>query len=267
MLRQRVVTAAIGIPLVIFLVWLGDPWFSLFIAAAVLLGTSEFYRMSANLAQKRPLVYLGLIWAVALALSPHYQDSAILPVVMTTATMISLVWLLCLSPRQEALQNWAWVVAGVVYVGWLLSYWLNLRILLDGRGWVYLAMFATFANDTCAFFVGRAWGKHKLVPAISPAKSWEGALGGLLSAIVVTVAISRIAVLFASPIECWEAALLGGLISLFAQLGDLVESLLKRNMGVKQAGKLLPGHGGVLDRFDSLIFTGVVVYYYVVFAL
>jgi len=267
MLKQRVVTAAIVTPLAIFLIWIGDPWFSVFIAAVVLLGTLEFYRISGNLDRRQPLVYLGLLWALALALSPHYKNTNILPIVVTTATVISLVWLLCSSAQEEAFRNWAWVVAGVLYVGWLLGYWLSLRILPDGRGWVYLAMFTTFANDTSAFFIGRAWGKRKLIP-ISPAKTWEGALGGLLIAIVVAVAISRIPILFSlSPLKYWQAVLLGCLISLFAQLGDLVESLLKRNMMVKESGKLLPGHGGILDRFDSLIFTGVVVYYYVVWMM
>lgn len=264
MLKQRVITAAVGIPLVIFLIWLGDPWFSFLIAAVVLIGTFEFYHMSANFDQTRSLTYFGLLWALALALSPHYKSTGMLPIVMTAAVVISLVWLLCLSPREKAFHNWAWVVAGVLYVGWMLSYWLNLRVLIDGRSWVYLAVFTTFANDTGAFFVGRAWGKHRLAPAISPGKTWEGTLGGLLSAIVAAIAISNIPILFSpSPLECWQAILLGCLISLFAQLGDLIESLLKRNMGVKESGKLLPGHGGILDRFDSLIFTGVVVYYYV----
>lgn len=268
MLKQRVVTAVIVIPPVIFLIWVGDPWFSFFIAAVVLLGTFEFYRVSGNLDRRQPLVYLGLLWALALALSPHYENTSVLPIVITTATVISLVWLLCRSPQEEAFRNWAWVVAGVLYVGWLLGYWLNLRILPDGRGWVYLAMFTTFANDTSAFFIGRTWGKHKLISAVSPAKTWEGALGGLLIAVVVAVAISRIPILFSSSLlEYWQAILLGCLISLFAQLGDLVESLLKRNMRIKESGKLLPGHGGILDRFDSLIFTGVVVYYYVVWLM
>jgi len=268
MLKQRVITAAIFIPIVVFVIWFGDPWFSLFIAAVVLLGTSEFYRVSGNLDLREPLVYLGLLWALALALSPHYENSGVLPVVVTTATVISLVWLLCRPLQEDAFRKWAWVVAGVLYVGWLLGYWLNLRMLPGGRGWVYLAMFTTFANDTGAFFIGRTWGKRKLIPAISPAKTWEGTLGGLLTAVVVTVAISRIPILFShSPLEYWQAILLGCLISVFAQLGDLVESLLKRNMRIKESGELLPGHGGILDRFDSLIFTGVVVYYYVVWLM
>jgi phosphatidate cytidylyltransferase len=155
----------------------------------------------------------------------------------------------------------------------MLSYWLNLRGLDDGRNWVYLAMLTTFANDTGAYFIGRATGKHKLTPAISPAKTWEGAIGGLASAVVAAVIVATVLKLISVQVGApfvfgyWQITLLGFLVGLFAQLGDLVESLLKRNMGVKESGNLLPGHGGVLDRFDSLIFVGAVVYYYAVWVL
>jgi len=266
MLKQRVITAAVGVPLIILVVWFGDPWFSLLIAAAALAGTFEFYHM-ANLGKKEPLAYFGLLWALALVLSPHYKSTNILPIAMTAAVVISLVWLLCRSPRERAFHNWAWIVAGVLYVGWMLSYWLNLRIIPCGKGLVYLAIFTTFANDTGAFFIGRKWGKHPLAPAISPGKTWEGAIGGVVCAIVAATAIFRIPILFSPSPFTWRIILLAFLISLFAQLGDLVESLLKRNMGVKESGKLLPGHGGVLDRFDSLIFVGAMVYYYVIWVM
>jgi len=155
----------------------------------------------------------------------------------------------------------------------MLSYWLNLRGLADGRDWVYLAMLTTFANDTGAYFIGRARGKHKLAPTISPAKTWEGAIGGLISAIsaaiVIAIVLRLISIRLGTPFvfEYCQIILLGFLVGLFAQLGDLVESLLKRNMGVKEAGNLLPGHGGILDRFDSLIFVGTIVYYYVIWVV
>ncbi|HUV45805.1 MAG TPA: phosphatidate cytidylyltransferase [Dehalococcoidia bacterium] len=266
MLKQRIFTAAVGVPLIILAVWFGDPWFSLLIAAVVLLGTFEFYHMSTNLNKRYSLTYFGLSWALVLALSPHYAN--ILPIVMTAAVVISLVWLLRLSAQKKAFCDWAWLVAGVFYVGWMLSYWVNLRILEDGKGWVYLAILTTFANDTGAFFVGRAWGKHKLASAISPGKTWEGALGGLLSATMGAIIVFLILNLLSPlPLGYWQVILLGCLISLFAQLGDLVESLLKRNMEVKESGKLLPGHGGILDRFDSLIFVGAMVYYYVIWTV
>jgi len=271
MFKQRVITAVIVAPIFVFVIWFGLPWFATLIAAVVVVGTFEFYHAVSNSGKGHPLTYFGLLWALALVLSPlslHYRSFNALPLIMTLAVVISLFWLLYRSPREEAFHNWAWTVAGVLYVGWMLSYWVNLRGLEDGMNWVYLALFTTFANDTGAFFVGRAWGKHHLASGISPGKTWEGALGGLLSAIVAAIAISKIPILFSPfPFEHWQLILLSFLISLFAQFGDLVESLFKRNVEAKDSGKLLPGHGGILDRFDSLIFTGVVVYYYVTFAL
>jgi len=163
-------------------------------------------------------------------------------------------------PRDQAFTNWAWTMAGIFYIGWMLSYWIQLRSLEAGRALVFLAMFTTFANDTGAFFIGRAWGKHALNLSISSGKTWEGAAGGLVFSIVVSLIMGA---LFSLPFPIWQTAIAGIIISVFAQLGDLVESLLKRNTGVKDAGKLVPGHGGILDRVDSLIFTGVVVYYFV----
>ena len=268
MLKHRVVTAAVGVPLIILAIWFGDPWITLFIAAAALAGTYEFYHI-ANFDRREPLLYLGLLWTLALVLSPHYRNLHLLPIVVTAAMLVSLICLLLRPSREKAFHQWAWTIVGALYVGWMLSYWLNLRGLEDGRNWVYLAMLTTFANDTGAYFIGRARGKHKLAPAVSPAKTWEGAMGGLMSAVVAAIVtamvLKLISVKLGAPFAFtyWQVIALGFLVGLFAQLGDLVESLLKRNMGVKESGNLLPGHGGVLDRFDSLIFVGAVVYYYV----
>jgi phosphatidate cytidylyltransferase len=274
-LKYRVITGVVGLPLVVLAIWFGDPWpwFSLLMAAVAAAGTYEFYRM-ANLDSKEPLLYLGLLWALALLLSRQFGGSDVLSAVITAAILISLISLLVRPSRQQALHKWAWMAAGALYVGWMLGYWLDLRGLADGRNWVYLAMLTTFANDTGAYFIGRARGRHKMAPAISPAKTWEGALAGLISAVVAAVLIAvvlrLISVRLGGPVfafEYWQIILLGFLVSLFAQLGDLVESLLKRNTGTKESGNLLPGHGGILDRFDSLIFVGAVAYYYAMWVL
>lgn len=271
MLKQRVITGAIGVPVIILAIWFGYPWFTLLIAAAALAGAYEFYRL-AQFNFRDPLLYLGLLFTLALVLNFHYRTLNLLPLVVTAFTLLSLICLLQRLPREEAFRSWVWTIGGALYIGWMLSYWLNLRGLEHGQNWVYLGILSTFANDTAAFFVGRAKGKHKLFPAISPAKTWEGAIGGLLSSMLAAVVIATIlnglgrqlgqTRPFAS--QYWHIVLLGFVVGIFAQLGDLVESLLKRNMRVKESGKLLPGHGGILDRFDSLIFVGAVVYYYVI---
>jgi phosphatidate cytidylyltransferase len=269
MLKHRVVTAAVGLPIIVLAIWFGDPWpwFTILIAAAALAGTYEFYRI-ANFDRREPLLYLGLLWTLALVVSPHYTNPDLLPAVITATMLVFLICLLLRPSREKAFRDWAWTITGALYVGWMLSYWLRLRGLDYGRDWVYLAMLTTFANDTSAYFVGRARGKHRLAPAISPAKTWEGAIAGLASAILAAMVVAVILGLISSfTFKYWQIILLGFLVSLFAQLGDLVESLLKRNMGVKEAGNLLPGHGGILDRFDSLIFVGAVIYYYALWVL
>ena len=137
-----------------------------------------------------------------------------------------------------------------------------MRGLEDGKSWVFLAILATFGSDSAAYFVGRLFGKYKLAPSISPGKTWEGSIGGLLGAAAVSLLF-----LLPTPLKLtaylnwWQLIIIGLLISVFGQLGDLIESLLKRNTGVKDSGKIFPGHGGMLDRTDSIVFAVVVVYY------
>ena len=262
MLRYRILTAVVGLPLLIAIIWFGEPWFTLLIAVMAMLGSWEFYRMAGQL-KLQPITYLGMASVLLIVLSPHCPYAATIPFLITSAIVVSLIWLLFRSPREQAFTNWAWTIAGILYIGWMLSYWVELRSLEAGKELVFWAMFTTFASDTSAFFIGKAWGKHALAPSISPGKTWEGAIGGLLASIIASLILRTI---FPLPFSYWQIALLGCIISLFAQLGDLAESLLKRNTGVKDAGKLIPGHGGIIDRIDSLIFTGVIVYYCVVLA-
>jgi phosphatidate cytidylyltransferase len=262
MLRHRILTAVIGLPLLIAIIWFGEPWFTILIVVMATLGSWEFYRMAGQL-KLQPITYFGMAWVLLIVLSPHCPYAATIPFLITSAIVISLIWLLFRSQREQAFTNWAWTIAGILYIGWMLSYWVELRSLEVGKELVFWAMFTTFTSDTSAFFVGKAWGKHALAPSISPSKTWEGAVGGLLASIIASLILRTI---FQLPFSYWQIALLGCVISLFAQLGDLVESLLKRNTGVKDAGKIIPGHGGILDRIDSLIFTGVIVYYCVVLA-
>ena len=261
MLKQRFLTAAIVLLLFIAATWFGEYWFTLFIAVVAVLSGLEFYRM-ARYAESQPITYLGIAWIALFVLSPHCPNTIAAPLLITAAIVVSLSWLLFRLPRKQAFNNWAWTMAGIFYVGWMLSYWIYLRGLESGVEWVLYTMLVVAANDTGAFFIGRAWGRHFLVSAISPSKTWEGAIGGLLAAVIGSLILG---LSFSLPINYWHMIVLGCVISLSAQLGDLVESLLKRNAGSKDSGKLMPGHGGMLDRADSAIFTGVIVYYYVIF--
>lgn len=262
MLRQRIISAVVAIPIIFAAIWFGDPWLSIVVALFVALGAFEFYRLG-NSAGWQPFIIIGIILALLFILNTHSDDEKTTPLLITGAVLIPLIRIIWRYDGQKAFVNWIWTVAGIFYVGWMMSHILLLRDLeYDGRDWVILAIFATFASDTSAYFTGRSLGKHKMAPAISPGKTWEGAIGGLLGAAIATVLLAIITDI--DDIGYIKIIPLGFLISIFAQIGDLTESALKRNASAKDAGSLIPGHGGVLDRLDSLIFTVVLVYYYVI---
>ena len=265
MLKKRLITALIIIPLLVAAVWFDKPlpWFTIFVASWGVLAVLEFYRMVAA-RRAPPLTYFGLILTLLFIISPHFDYTLLNPLLLTSAVILPLIWLVLRPKKEEAFTSWAWTIAGILYVGWLLSYLVALRGLDFGQEWVFFTLFITFASDSTAFFIGRTWGRHHLAPHISPRKTWEGAVAGVLGAITVSLLLITPLNL---PLGYAGAILLGIAVSVFGQLGDLVESLLKRNMGVKESGKLLPGHGGFLDRMDSVVFAGIVVYYYVIWVV
>ncbi len=265
MLKKRIITSLCAIPLLIILIWFDKPlpWFTLFIALWGALAAFEFYRMVAG-SKAPPLTYFGIIWTLLFILSPHF-DYGFLPLLLFASAVILSPILLMLRPRKESFfTSWVWTMAGILYVGWLLSYLVALRLEV-GRSWVFLAIFTTFGSDAAAFFVGRALGRHRMAPLISPGKTWEGAVAGVFGAIIASLIVVAV---FSMPLSFGQAILLGLLVSIFGQIGDLLESLFKRRMGVKESGKLLPGHGGLLDRMDSVVFAGIVVYlFYIIVVL
>ena len=261
MLKKRVVTALLILPLLAAAVWFDEPlpWLTLFIAVWGCLAIMEFYRIVA--AQRvPPLTYFGLTWTLLFIISPHFDYALATPLLLTSLVILPLIWLLLRPAREGVFGRWVWTTAGILYVGWLLSHFVALRGLDFGREWVFFALFTTFASDSAAFFIGRVWGRHRLAPGISPHKTWQGAAAGVLAAIALS---PLLVMLFKLPIGYGQVVLLALAVSVFGQLGDLIESLFKRNMGVKDSGQAIPGHGGFLDRMDSVVFAGVVVYYYV----
>ena len=264
MLKQRVITAICGIPFLTVAIWFDEPlpWFTVLIAIAGIMAAFEFYRM-VSAAKVLPLTYFGMAWALLFIISPHFNLEFRTPLLLSSSMVISIIWLLLRRHKAEAFTSWAWTIAGILYVGWLLSHIVALRGLDDGRNWVFFVFLTTIASDTAAFFIGRALGKHQLAPQISPGKTREGAIAGIFGAIIISLLFIMPTPL-RLPLGYGQAILLGLLVSVFGQIGDLAESLLKRDMKVKDSGKMLPGHGGVLDRIDSIVFAGVVVYYYVI---
>ena len=262
MLRKRLTTILAILPLLMAAVWFEEPlpWFTVFIAIWAVLAALEFYRL-VGASKVLPLAGFGAIWALLFIIGPHFDYAYTNLLLLGSALVLPLGWFMLRRRREKTFLSWAWTIAGIIYIGWLFSHFVALRELDSGRDWVFFALFTTFASDSAAFFIGRAWGRHRLAPAISPAKTWEGAIGGVFGAIIIG---SFIVMLLELPVSYAQAIPLALAVSIFGQVGDLLESWFKRNMGAKDSGKAMPGHGGFLDRMDSVVLAGVVVYYYVI---
>ena len=262
MVGKRVRSALVIAPIVFLAAWFGGPFYAIAVATTAGLGALEFYGM-AGFPRRHPRTWSGQLCILSFILLAHFEGPYTASLLAAVA-VIPLAWIILRRPGRRSLINWAWTVAGILYLGWMLSRLIPLRELADGREWVILTLFTIFAADTSAFFVGRAWGRHRLAPTISPSKTWEGAGGGFVGAIAASLILAAIMGL---SIPYWQVVVLGVLIAIFSQLGDLAESKFKRAAGVKDSGTLIPGHGGMLDRLDSVVFTIVVVYYYVIWVL
>jgi phosphatidate cytidylyltransferase len=268
-LRKRLISSVIAVPVVAVIIWFGGHWgFAAFAAVWGAGGAYEYYNILKRSRGVDPLTYFGLVWIILLIISPnfatlpHFGSISPASVILASGIILPLLILLWRKGKENAFANWAWTVGGILYIGWLVSYLVALRIVDHGRDWVLLTMVCTFTSDSCAYLIGRTFGRHKLAPFISPHKTWEGTIGGLLPAVAVTVLLVWLLKL---PVGYGLAVLLGVLLSGMGQLGDLVKSLFKRNMEIKDSGNVLPGHGGFLDRMDSVVFAGVTVYFFVLF--
>jgi phosphatidate cytidylyltransferase len=273
-LTARVISAVVLLPVIAGLVWWSVWSVAVAVFAATVVGLLELYgAFAAGGYQPRAGVGLGVAIGLVLAvlLGPQIGFD-LLPLVLTLAVLASLIVELPRHSHEGALPAWALTLAGALYIGWLLSHFILLRRLttpLDpsvftplgieaGAAWVYMVLAITFIQDTAAYFVGRRWGRRKMAPALSPKKTWEGAAGGLVGAIVASLICIR---LLGLPISLGAGVLLGIVGGVVGPLGDLAESLIKRQVGLKDAGNIIPGHGGILDRADSLLFTAPALFY------
>lgn len=256
-LGQRINTAVILAVVSLFLIWWGNTPFLLEIAVFALAGSCEAFDMIER-KKLRPMRRTGTLctllmlfgaWLGGLAGLAHATLASVL-MLLVVATLRS-------TQRVSMILDAACTVLCVMYVGWLFSFMILLRSLPSGAGLVTLLIGLITLTDTGAYFIGRAFGRHKLCPALSPKKTIEGSVGGLMLSAWLGY---KLCPMFGLP-PLHGLALAAG-VSLFGQLGDIWESALKREVNLKDAGELLGGHGGVLDRFDSMAFAGPFFYLY-----
>jgi phosphatidate cytidylyltransferase len=287
-LPARLLTAAILVPVATYMVIEGGLWLLGTIMTLVLLGQREFYRLIEDKGA-HPLVGFGLSAAMALCLIQYWGSDYQANLLMTATLLVVLVAQLGKAKISEALASVSGTFFGVFYVGWLLSHAISLRdfygaitvrygeataasIGISLNSGIFLMFFTLFVVVWCdagAYFGGRAYGKRKLAPAISPGKSVEGAvagvIGGLLGGIVCKGGFELFWPGLSASLSWYAVGVLALLLSAAGIIGDLIESLLKRDADVKDTGHLLPGTGGVLDRIDSFLLAIPVMYYAMLF--
>ena len=254
-LASRVVVAVIGLPLVLGLVYLGGWWLFVLCAVAAVLALHEYTLMMRSL---RPLVLAAYAGAVLALVGAHLGglDWTLAGFLVTFPLAFVLHWVA--STRQTATVAIAGTVLGAGWVGLGLAHFILLRAIpANGRLATFTVLLAVFAGDIAAFFAGRLVGRHKLAPTLSPGKTWEGFVAGTIA----TVFVAFVALYKQHYVSIADSIVLGVVIAVAGPLGDLFESALKRDMQVKDSGRLLGGHGGMLDRLDAPLFAAVAAYY------
>ncbi len=257
MLWQRVVSGIVLIPIVVAAIYSGGLVLFALVAVAGLLAGYEYLKMMR--AQKlAPSYFFGLLLIVLLIVDAQWPQANVLSWSLVLVPLAALTAEVFHGNTPGSLANWALAIAGALYIGVPLSHVIRLRIWEGGVNWLILALVGTWICDTGAYFVGRTIGKRKFFPAISPKKTWEGAIGGLVAGVLAVVLFGW----FTFGLGIGWGIVLGLLVVLGATFGDLAESVIKRQMNVKDSGALIPGHGGMLDRIDSLLFVIPIVYYF-----
>lgn len=256
MLRTRTFSAIALVVPVVVLLWLGGAFWLAGICIVAWIGVREYYG-ALRQAGRRPLGGIAVIAALALPLAAYLDTTlALMPPALLLILVLSLVGALLRNNAEGTLEDWALSFSGLIYITLLISFFVALRQRDAGLQWIALAFACTWACDSAAYLVGSAIGRRPFASRISPRKTWEGTLGGL--------AAGAGAGLVAVPLlglPLWLALLVGAGAAVAAIIGDLMESLLKRQLGVKDFSSLIPGHGGVMDRIDSLLLAIPFVYY------
>ncbi|MFH1714618.1 MAG: phosphatidate cytidylyltransferase [Elusimicrobiota bacterium] len=263
----RFIIAVFGIWFIIFITHWGFIPFFLLITVIVVIGVLEWFSLMAVMGYK-PLRILGMCFTLLIMLSFFANGIGInikhpmLIVTSAVITMFIIIFFIAGMFRKSIdalIIDVSMTFFGVFYIAWMLGHFIGLReMALFGEYYVYLAFCSVWALDSAAYFIGMKYGKHKLIPGISPNKSVEGAVAGFAASIIVVCLAKLIVIKYMTFGEC---LIIGSVIGIVGQFGDFAESVIKRNAGVKDSGRIVLGHGGVLDRFDSLIFVVPTVYY------
>lgn len=255
MLWVRVVSGLIGAPILVGLIWLGYWPFAAAVIVLSLVALLEYYAPWPN-KNIFPVTWLGVLFGLTFPVLVAAGLEQLIMVFMAALVASVLIWQIFSARRSRAGIDAGVTVLGSLYAGLFPSFLILTYRLPSGRNIILAAIVCVWACDMAAFFLGKAIGKHKLAPEISPHKTIEGAVAGAIAALTSGVFFAAIGWL------TWPKGIILGLtVALMAQLGDIVASMLKREVGIKDFGRVIPGHGGVLDRFDGLFFAAPFIYF------
>jgi phosphatidate cytidylyltransferase len=268
MLVNRLLVAIVLIPIGMTLIAIGGLPFTLIIALFMGLAAWEYVKLF-QIGGFQPSVFLVTVGTVGLVLIRAYNGFASTPWILSGLILISMAYHLFAYEQgsKQAATDFNITLGGIFYLGWIGAYLISLRNLPEGKWWFLVALPAVWLADTGAFFIGRRFGRHTLSPILSPKKTWEGYLAGIITGVLGASLLGTLWGFGAgvgSAITPWRSAVLGFILAVLAPLGDLGESMVKRQAGVKDSGSLLPGHGGMFDRVDSWLWGGVIGYYVIV---
>ncbi|MDF2840919.1 MAG: hypothetical protein K0Q99_1691 [Clostridia bacterium] len=259
----RIISAIVGAPLIALFLFVKGDYLYLFAGVLSLVGMYEYYR-AIKATGVKTIDFIGYLFCIA-----FYILQLLYPTIeifsKLAAFMLIILFTYEIFTRKSGVTGIVHTLFGFIYVSFLLAHILFINHLENSAILIWLPFLTAWFTDTAAYFTGISIGKHKLCPAVSPKKTIEGAIGGIVGSVILTTAFGVIMGTYNSEIGIHNFVLIGLLCGIFSQLGDLAASYIKRNTNLKDFGNLIPGHGGILDRFDSILFTMPVVYYYFLF--
>ena len=267
---KRIVTAAILIPIVLLLVFLGPRWqwlFTIAVAAVAALAAWEFLGLAERGGSSPPRIAVLVALLALFAVDFQWPDRP--AAIFGILSLGLLVYCTFLRPVEKVMADAANSIFCLLYAGYTLIALPTLHAAANGPSLLAFLLFVVWAGDIAALYVGRAWGRHKMAPRLSPKKTWEGAAASMAASVLLAAGLWSLAgqldqmdsVVLSYPGEIWYWLVLAVIVNVAAQVGDLAESALKRSAGVKDSGDILPGHGGVLDRIDALLLAAPVLWY------
>lgn len=268
MLGKRILVTIILLPIGLAAIFAGGWWFTALVGFFMGLAAWEYVKLF-RLGGLQPAIILAVGGTLLLLVGRSMNGFASAPWMISLLVLLGMTYHLVSYERgrDQAGSDFAATLAGIFYIGWIGAYFVSLRNLPGGLWWILVVLPAVWFADSGAYFIGKAIGRHPLSPRLSPKKTWEGYVGGIVAGVLLTALLAAIVHLIAGPassITALRGALVGLVMGIFPTLGDLGESMIKRQMGVKDSGTLLPGHGGAFDRVDSWLWAAVIGYYMIV---